>query len=244
VAPRVYSMSKAWRDAADASTFVTPLVCLATLALVLPGSGRWRGFLAVYLVFGAVVGVAALAGSGVVAHVLNDVAIAAALCAGQAVASARGLSMLGLPGVRPWLIGAFALGVFAAGPDATMAKDLLQAPAWMAARRAREAETRRIVAAIAAAPGPALCETSLYCYWAGKGDALDIFNFTQAVARGHVDPARLVAEIDHGQFATIALQDPQGDSVATRALAARPRGEWIEALRTPRQTVFVRAAAP
>ncbi len=47
--------------------------------------------------------------------------------------------------------------------------------------RARAAAWQPMIARIAAAPGPAACETLALCYWAGKPFMLDLFNLTQSV---------------------------------------------------------------
>ena len=54
-------------------------------------------------------------------------------------------------------------------------------------------------------PGPALCEDLTLCYWAFKGQPVDVFNLSQAIATGARSDADLAKMLETQHFASIAL---------------------------------------
>jgi hypothetical protein len=75
-------------------------------------------------------------------------------------------------------------------------------------------------------PGPALCETLAFCYWAGKPEAVDVFNTGEAYLTHARHDDALVALIGSQHFAAIEFDGlepfPLGPGVGA-VLSARYR---------------------
>jgi hypothetical protein len=68
-----------------------------------------------------------------------------------------------------------------------------------------ESATSKDVDYLSAHEGPALCETLALCFWAGKPEAVDLFNSRQAFWAGRADEQQLVAKIERREFAVVQL---------------------------------------
>jgi hypothetical protein len=64
------------------------------------------------------------------------------------------------------------------------------------------------VALLRARPGPALCESLLQCYAAGKPYRYDPFNATRFIQLGKLDASTLIEEIRHHEYSAIQLDEP------------------------------------
>jgi hypothetical protein len=236
LAPRQYLPAKAWHDTLQALTPMQALLVLAPLAVVL-GRDRLSRLLGIYLVVALAVGALAASGAGVGDNAFYELVIACALAAGRLVALTR--PVLALPALRLWAIGAVAFACLC-DSDLATAKDMLLLPQWLAAQRARAAEVTTVVDFLAAHPGPALCETAVFCYWAGKPFELDAVNFRQGVLAGIARESELTERLRDGYYATVTLDRPPTELLGPDALAAL-RDRYAE---TPvggtRQAVFVR----
>jgi hypothetical protein len=236
LAPRQTSLAKAWHDTLAALTPMKALLLLAPLAAVL-GRDRLGHFLGLYLAVALAVGGLAAAGAGVSDNAFYELVIACAIAAGHLVAGTR--PVLAIPALRLWAICAVAFATLCDGGLAS-AKDMLLLPQWLALQRARAAETDAVVAFIAARPGPALCETAVFCYWAGKPFELDAVNFRQGVAAGITRQDTLVDRLAHGYYATIALDRPETANTLTPEALAALRAGYVEVpVANPRQVVYV-----
>jgi hypothetical protein len=158
----------------------------------------WRDpdaqWLALYAAVSLGLGVIFTAGEGVSYNAFFDLTIA--------------LSLLGsfLLTRSPNTIPAVALAL------ALLLDPLLRAPhAWLGFRPALErvarleATTAKDVDYLAAREGPALCETLALCFWAGKPEAVDLFNSHQAFWAGRANEQQLLERIARGEFAVIQL---------------------------------------
>jgi hypothetical protein len=90
---------------------------------------------------------------------------------------------------------------------------------WEPLRRLRETATaqRRFdseVARLRSLPGPAICESLLRCYFAGKPYVLDPFNTARLIQLGKVDPGPIVEDLRKRRFAAVQFDDtdPQAHS--------------------------------
>jgi len=90
---------------------------------------------------------------------------------------------------------------------------LLQAGAMVAAAPSRLARIpdgvhrwQRMIAVVAAAPGPVACERLAVCYWADKGFALDFFNYGQQLYAGTSSPASFEAAMRRHRFGLILAE--------------------------------------
>ncbi len=77
--------------------------------------------------------------------------------------------------------------------------------------RAAQARFDDEVKAMAAQPGPALCESLLRCYAAGKLYLYDPFNATRLVELGKLDQTEVLRSIEERRFGVIQLDVPLGD---------------------------------
>jgi hypothetical protein len=69
--------------------------------------------------------------------------------------------------------------------------------------------------------GPAICESLLLCYYAGRPFALDPFNSRQLILAGRLDPGELIGRIAAQEFAVVQLRadicdDPEAASCHIR----------------------------
>jgi len=77
----------------------------------------------------------------------------------------------------------------------------------------RESERRfeAEVSFLAAQPGPAICESMLRCYYAGKPFVYDPFNSTSLVRFGKLDSKDIVAQITQKKYGAIQTELPVSD---------------------------------
>jgi hypothetical protein len=80
---------------------------------------------------------------------------------------------------------------------------------WRATRDAAVREAREDFARIAAAPGPALCESPALCYWAGKPEHLDLFSAEMRLRRVPADGDELLARFTRREFGVVQIARPE-----------------------------------
>jgi hypothetical protein len=210
-----------------------PLLPMAALAVLLLHRLRQPAvrLATLFATIACATGILQRAGAGVAINAQFETLVATCLAAGLALDRA---------GARR---GA-ALAVMALPILVVLPKRLNNAWADLAQAPARAAAWQPMIARIAAAPGPAACETLALCYWAGKPFTLDLFNLTQSVlARGanprfqqmarqrafdvvevtpgspvHLRPDPILREITPGYAA--ALAGPQGSLLLVRRPSA------------------------
>jgi hypothetical protein len=187
-----------WLDALAYFAPMAPLILAAAwLARRRGGDPRVR-LVAIYAGVAVPLAFFQRLGEGINVNGYFEALVAVSIAAGAALELAP-VSWRG----RDWSAGAVALVL--------AAPSLLAAPYFLAlagrdlvTRPARAAEWRKVEAAVAAAPGPAACEMLAVCYWAGKGFALDFFNYGQ-VLRAGASPAPLLAAIDARRFGAMVV---------------------------------------
>ena len=64
------------------------------------------------------------------------------------------------------------------------------------------------IAFLRAHSGPAMCENLTFCYWAGKGASVDVFNLDQQFETGARDPASFLRLIRSRSFTSVELDEP------------------------------------
>jgi hypothetical protein len=171
----------------------------ATLILLRCKSDSPAFFAALYAALAFVLAVIFSGGDGVSASQMIDVSMATAL--GGAVywnrAAAVRWTPCGITFVATFqsvMLALAFLGVWALRPSL---------PELMGTRYA----TRHDVAVIARHKDPVLCEDLALCYWAGRAPQVDVFGFTQGVARGKRSAKDLTALLDAHAFSMIQLQN-------------------------------------
>jgi hypothetical protein len=98
------------------------------------------------------------------------------------------------------------------------------------------------VAFLEARPGPAICESLLRCYDAGKPYILDPFNSTSLVRSGKLSSAEIVKQIDERKYAAIETRNPVtmplNGSFPEDVLDAIARN-YVEAVKAPDCHIYV-----
>jgi hypothetical protein len=220
LSPRVYSLALGARQALAWVEPMKALVVLAAIPVVLFPRDRTAVLFGGYLVAALLVGCIVAAGSGTGPNAMYDVVIAASLAIGHLLAR---LGQAGLPRCGHLRACVIVVAAFAAvvTPDLYIAKDVLMLPSWLVVQRQREAATRLAVQFIAGQPGPVLCSTPVYCYWAGKSFEVDPFNFGQAVLTGQKPVTALTDRIVAGDYGAVELFDAFDD-------ASLPAGRGVD----------------
>lgn len=181
-----------------------PVAALALfLCLPLPAEQRvlWRA--AGLVALGA--GIVFAGGDGVSTNVFLELAVLMGITAGLALTRWRRID-----GHRPALAALlFVLPfLFAAPIVGRMARNLpplLDAQASWQALALREAQFQAAASWLAARDGPALCESLLLCFAAGKPMTIDPFNTAQQILTGRTGEEAILAAIADHRFAVIAL---------------------------------------
>lgn len=178
-----------------------PFAVFALLAAALPG-GRTARLFALYILVATLIGVVALLGRGTASNMLFETAIAGALCAGAVTARLpRVIHGRQQTILRGAIIAAVAISaVFS--PEITRLQRMI--PGRTDLNRNITAISP-VVTVLRQAGEPVLCEQPLYCYWAGRAETLEPFNYGQKVLTGHMDQAPLLRRIAAGEFKAIAI---------------------------------------
>jgi hypothetical protein len=107
----------------------------------------------------------------------------------------------------------FAQPILARVPDALL--KIADAPALVASNRRAQEAFLADARFIADRPGPAICESLLLCYIAGKPFILDPFNSRQYILAGRLDQGDLIRRIAAHEFAVIQVRADICDDPAT-----------------------------
>jgi len=98
------------------------------------------------------------------------------------------------------------------------------------------------VSFLVAQPGPAICESLILCYDAGKPYVLDPFNSTRLVRLGKLDSNEIVKQIAEKKYGAIQTQVPvtqkRGERFPDDVLDAIDR-YYVEALKAPNCVIYV-----
>lgn len=216
LAPRRYSLVRAWHSSVVWLSRIVAAMIVAWLGVAIAPRHRFSWFCGIYLASGLVVGSVSLLGDGVDSNAFYELVVACALGSGHLVAVAQ-LSPSGARLVRAWAIVA---GLFAVAltPGLIVAKDALNLPSWIAKQRAESAATRETVALIAEQPGPVLCTLPILCYWAGKRFELDPFSYVQSVAKDVKKNEMLRDAIASRRYAAIEMNGELAAKIFSPAL--------------------------
>jgi hypothetical protein len=151
---------------------------------------------------GVATGVAFLGGAGVDVNAMFDADIAVALGAGMAVER-----IVVFPGLKfayaqaalaTVVLLPLALGLFPAFDSARLDADF-----WLHPMRDETELAGRDIAWLQVRKGPAICEMLSLCYWAGKPEAVDVFNLDQQFLTGARETEAFVAMLKAKRFAGI-----------------------------------------
>jgi hypothetical protein len=108
------------------------------------------------------------------------------------------------------------------------------------------AEQRRFdqdVALLRARPGPALCESLLRCYFAGKSYDYDPFNATRFLRLGKLDVSPILEEIHQHGYGAIQLDGPIQDEKDSErfepSILAAIQSNYVPALEQEDTVIYV-----
>lgn len=188
--PAIYAELISFKRTVDIVNFragLSKIGCLVPLACVGAISLRWRRaddrwmLLALYAAFGLVLGALQRLGSGVYINAHYDALIGLVILSGAFLGSAASgrIGVLQDRWARMALLLAILFPLFLVAPRHVVRSisDARDVPA-------QEAIWSRMIADVARAPDPALCEVLAVCYWAGKPLELDFFAYGQKLRTG------------------------------------------------------------
>ena len=184
IAPRRFIPAVGYRSFLQWLSPMTPLLMLSVLPPLVAGRNLWSTFFVMYVVISVIVGCIEAPGSGVGPNAIYDVLIACALATSYVIGRLSAARSYRIQRFRFWIICSCLLSaVF--NSNLADAKDVIFGmTSWIRVQRTEEVRMQKVVAMLASAPGPALCETPILCYWAGKRFEIDPFNFMEGVAAG------------------------------------------------------------
>jgi hypothetical protein len=228
--PRRYTISRLLQSTWD---YYMPLLIPMVAALV-AAMQSWRvpqrRVLAILFACSFGLGVFFAGGDGVSINTFFSCTLTMAMLIGLFLHSCAGLETSPTPALRRLALAA-PLALFAwmlipmASNDIFWPRENLRQ---LQAARQRYSEQ---VALLRSHPGPALCESILRCYDAGKPYFLDPFNATSLIEFGRLDENVLVQGIRHQQFAAIQFnRPPQPDGMPEPASERFTQGV-LEAVR-------------
>jgi hypothetical protein len=207
LAPRSYSWSKAALQLRNVlGPILLPVGIAVYTAWRLRGD-RVRRIAAIFLAVSVLLGGYFSGGSGVSVNALFSAMLAVAILLGLFFAE----EMSATP--RSWLM---ARPIVEAAMFLWLLIPLVISGNWdvvgvMRETRAAQVRFNSEVEAMAGQPGPALCESLLRCYAAGKPYLYDPFNATRLVELGKLHQGEMLRSIEERKFGVIQLGVPLGD---------------------------------
>jgi hypothetical protein len=202
--PRLWSLAgvgnilEAWLPYA-----AIPLCAIAGLAVPSPRDRAVR-FVAIYAALAVLAGMILSGGAGVDVNAMFDADIALAIGAGLAVDRLlrQRHAILHIPG-RALALASFLPFVFLASEN----PDWHEGSFWLRPMQDETSLSIQDISFLRAHPGPAICETLAFCYWAGKSASVDVFNLDQQFRTGARNPAPFLRLLDRRYFSAIELDE-------------------------------------
>jgi len=118
----------------------------------------------------------------------------------------------------------------------------LNVPEWLSEFQERQRQFDAEVSFLAAKPGPAICESLILCYDAGKPYILDPFNSTRLIRLGKLNSSEIVKQIAEKKYGAIQTENPVTQKPTERfpddVLDAIDR-YYVEALKGPNCHIYV-----
>jgi hypothetical protein len=155
---------------------------------------------ALYAVIGFVVGASYFGGAGVDVNAMFDADIALALVAGLALNRSSHRGAVYTDAILAAFLLPLTFGLWSGFSSEWLGRDY-----WFHPMHDEAALANQDIAFLRARPGPALCETLAYCYWAGKAPEVDVFNAGQQFATHSRSADTLMQMISAQRFAAIQL---------------------------------------
>jgi hypothetical protein len=202
------------------------VLCLLTAAACVVLSRRPQGhFLMLYVLLAAAIGFPMLSGAGVNFNVLNDFCIALSLGT-AALVSLASQERLALPwrGVVQRRLAILAI-------VATLS---LQATGFYEMRPdhydklwEQASSQNAVVEILANASGPVACETLVICFWAGKPQEIDFFNYGQKLFTGATTDGELRRRISEHYYAYVVVDVVKTNSTLWPPRLPNDTDDWL-----------------
>lgn len=191
------------------------VMAAATAAVGMRGDRAAR-FCLIYALCSLVIGGFFVLGVGVSFNALFDANIAIALGSAVAVADLGGRGAV----LRP-LLAAVLAAPLVIGFAQLLGPRLADRDFWLQPMRREAAVAAADIGYLRSRPGPALCATPSLCYWAGKPEAVDVFNVEEQFRTAARPTGPLLELIDAHSFAVMQLERPMSfqPPVSTHILA-------------------------
>jgi hypothetical protein len=159
---------------------------------------------AIYAALAVCIGALMAGGAGVDVNAMFDADIALALGGGLALGR-----LLEEQSPLPHVVGrTFALAsLIPFVVIASQSSDWRDVSFWLRPMRSETSLAAQDIAFLRAQPGPAICETLGFCYWAGKPASVDVFNLDQQLRAGGRDPAPFLSLLGARHFSSIELDE-------------------------------------
>ncbi len=200
LAPRLYDGTRGFLLTMDMLGRIQTPLALAALFLVLTRSTPIKSKTAYYLGGSLVLGMGFAGGAGVDINIYFDTMIAVAMGCGLAATWLRQQSHLPKGAMAVFALLANA-GVILMMPQ-TLGRIVVDA---LGEYRQREQLFLDDVAYVKGIEGPAICESMLLCYRAGKGVWVDPYNLLQATLTGRLPTDHLVAMLHRHEAAVFQI---------------------------------------
>ena len=199
-APRAYSIAKVPVQFMNAFGRMQLPICVAIYTAFVMRKDELRRIISILLVAAIVIGGYFGGGQGVSINCLFTAMMAVCILMGLFWERAA---------EKGWRFAAYAPAVL----FGWLFVPLIHSGNWDPVMRLREAEVeqRRFdeeVAFLRGTSGPALCESLLRCYFAGKPYRYDPFNATRLIALGKLDGSELVTSLRNHEYGAVEFEGP------------------------------------
>ncbi|MFI5012026.1 MAG: hypothetical protein ACHQAY_06735 [Hyphomicrobiales bacterium] len=203
---------------------LVPLVVLTGAACLLRARRPESHLLALYAFLAALAGFPLLSGAGVNFNVLAD------FCMGLSLGAALAVSVAGESGVarrRLTMLVVAAVLSLQANAFFRMRPDYYDRPS-------REVdETRALVDVLAKADGPVACENLVFCFWAGRPQEMDFFNYGQKLFTGFVTDTEFRRRLSEHRYRYLVMDVVKTNSRLWPPRLPRDTIAWLQANYAP-----------
>ncbi|HEY3779062.1 MAG TPA: glycosyltransferase family 39 protein [Rhizomicrobium sp.] len=222
---REWSLAQSWSNFGTWLPFAAIPLCALSILLVRAPKGPAVAFAAIYVGIAIPVGAIFLGGAGVDVNAMFDADIALALVVGLVLdCLLAGGELASRIAGSVFVIATF-LPLFVSGAANTN----WRTPSfWLQPMREETALAARDIAFVRARPGPVICESLAFCYWAGKAAPVDVFNIDQQLRTRTRDPAPFLRFIQSRRYGAIELDETAPFPLPQSAEAAISRNYRLD----------------